>query len=179
MTTSCIFIIFDYVISIWFSNPRMLISSLIQSKSLLNQHCSALKPKCFGTEKFNADQRWNFEFWTALVQKKSELIKSGTTLISAGILRVLWISAEGRWKTSDLWNRDVQPRLSLGVGRGTGWARNSTGTCPWGKIWSMSSQCFLNQPSHILLLPSDRSEVFPHLFIDFLWKSNMVSVLPP
>ena len=53
----------------------------------------------FQSSKISAVQCWNFQFWTAPIQRKSEMIWSETALISAGISRVLWISAEHRWKT--------------------------------------------------------------------------------
>ena len=37
-----------------------------------------------------------FQFWTARIQKKSELISSEIELISADVYHVLWISAEKR-----------------------------------------------------------------------------------
>ena len=59
-------------------------TALIQSCFSLKQRCSALK------------QGWVFQFWTALIQRKSELISSETELISADVYHVLWISAEKR-----------------------------------------------------------------------------------
>ena len=52
-------------------------TALIQSCFSLKQRCSALK------------QLWIFQFWTALIQRKSELI-------SADVYHVLWIGAEKR-----------------------------------------------------------------------------------
>ena len=109
----------DYVITIWYSNPRVLISELIQSKSAFNQRCSSLKTECVRANKISVEQRWlrayfllnsavkrwNSPFWTALIQRKSELI-------SARLKRVLCISTEKRWKTSNLWNSAVQCWLS-------------------------------------------------------------------
>ena len=84
MTTSSVFITSDYVITIWYSYLHVLMSEIIQSKSALSQRCSALK------------QRWIFQFWTALTQRKPELISSETELISADVFHVLWSSAEKR-----------------------------------------------------------------------------------
>ena len=64
-------------------------SELIQSKSALNQRCSVLKIQYFRAKKISAEQRWIILFWTALIQRKSELI-------SADFFHVLWISAEKR-----------------------------------------------------------------------------------
>ena len=108
MTTSCIIITSDYVITIWSSHIHVLISDLIHSKSALNQRCSALKTQCFRATKisdehhwFRTDSLWNspplswiLQFWTDMNQRKSELISSETALISSDVLHVLWISAE-------------------------------------------------------------------------------------
>ena len=58
MTTSCVSIFSDYVITIWFSRLHVLISELNQSKSALYQRCSALKTQFFGTKEISAEQRW-------------------------------------------------------------------------------------------------------------------------
>ena len=58
MTTSIVFLTFDYVVTIWYSHLHVLISELIQSGSALNQRCSALKIQCFTTEKISAERRW-------------------------------------------------------------------------------------------------------------------------
>ena len=49
---------------------------------------SALKPQ------FSLKQRWFFQFWTALIQRKSEMISSETELSSADVFQVPWISPE-------------------------------------------------------------------------------------
>ena len=56
--------------------------SLKQRCSVLKQRCSVLKQRCSALK-----QRWIFQFWTALIQRKSELI-------SADVFHILWISAE-------------------------------------------------------------------------------------
>ena len=108
MTTSCAFITSDHVITCWYSDLHVLISQLIQSKSALSQRCSALKTQCFRAKKIsselcwfradstwnNAFQRWNFQLWTPLILRKSELISSETALISTDVFHILWISAE-------------------------------------------------------------------------------------
>ena len=43
LTTSCVFIISDYIITFWYSHLYVLISELIQNKSAPNQRCSTLK----------------------------------------------------------------------------------------------------------------------------------------
>ena len=53
-TTSSVFIISDYVITIWYSHLHVLISELIQSKSAL---FSAENPM-FGSWKISSEQRW-------------------------------------------------------------------------------------------------------------------------
>ena len=77
-----------------------------QSWFRVNQRCSALNIQWVRAKKINAEQRWFravslkqrcsalkqrwiFQFWTALIQKKSKLI-------SADVYHVLWISAEKR-----------------------------------------------------------------------------------
>ena len=98
MTTSSVFINSDYVITILYSYLHVLMSKLIQSKSPLNQcwksnvselkkvtaeqtrnwfgselelirSCFSLKQRCSALK-----QRWIFQFWTALIQRKSALI---------------------------------------------------------------------------------------------------------
>ena len=51
MTTSCIFVTSDYVITIWYSHLHVSISELIQSKSALDRHSSELKTQCFRAKK--------------------------------------------------------------------------------------------------------------------------------
>ena len=89
MTTSSVFITFDYVIIIWYSHLHVLISELIQSKS-------ALKTQCFRVKKISTDSKLIFseialifQFWTALIHRKLEVISSETELISADAFHVL------------------------------------------------------------------------------------------
>ena len=96
MTNLCVSITSYYVITIWYSHPHVLISELIHSKSALDKGCSALKIPCFRAKKisaeqrwFSLEQRWILQFWTALIQRKSELI-------SADVFHILWISTEKR-----------------------------------------------------------------------------------
>ena len=115
-TNSCIFFTSDYVVTIWYSYLHELISELIHSKSALNQHSLALKTQSFIAKKISAKQRRfraAFQVWTALIQRKSELIFSETELISANFFHVLWISA-------------VQCYLSLGCQPGKGHFRQLT-----------------------------------------------------
>ena len=58
ITTSCVFITSDYVITVWYFPLDVLISELIQSESALNQLCSALKTQCFWAKKISAEQSW-------------------------------------------------------------------------------------------------------------------------
>ena len=89
MTTSSVFNISNYVITIWHSNLHVLKSEIIQSKSALNQNCSVLETQCFRAKKI------------ALNSADSELILFETelnfsVLISADVFHVPWISIEKR-----------------------------------------------------------------------------------
>ena len=92
------FVTSNYAITTWDNHLNVRISKLIQIKSVPNQRFSALKTLCFRAKKisteqrwFRADSHWNgadvFQFWTALNQRKTELI-------SADVFHILWISAE-------------------------------------------------------------------------------------
>ena len=75
------FVTWEYVISIWYSNLRVLIPELNQSKSALHQRWSALNTQFSQLRKtllssadseqswFFVKLRWSFQFWTALIQK--------------------------------------------------------------------------------------------------------------
>ena len=54
-----------------------------------NQRWFSLKQCCSAPK-----QRWIFQFWAALIQRKSELISSETALISADVFHFIWIIAE-------------------------------------------------------------------------------------
>ena len=136
MTTASVLITSDYVIKISIPDLDVLISELIQSKWALNQRCSALR------------QRWNFQFWTALIQKKSELISSETVmissetvLISADVFHILRISPEKRqigeaalFSADFLW--DFNPGSTI---------------CYWKDYFSPEGQVYIEQPGTNLI----------------------------
>ena len=81
----------------------------LSTRAVLNQRCSALKTQCFRllknadskpffceTTLFSVNQCWIFQFWTAVIQRKSDLICSETALISADVFQFLWISFKKR-----------------------------------------------------------------------------------
>ena len=99
MTTSWVFISSDYVIRFWHSHLYVLTSELIQSKSAVQRWKrnvsergkAALKStdsELFLSEKalFSADF---LQFWTTLIQRLLELIRSETALISTNVFHVL------------------------------------------------------------------------------------------
>ena len=53
-----VFITSDYVIAFWLFHLRVVIQELTQSKSALNERCSALKTQRFRAKKINAEQLW-------------------------------------------------------------------------------------------------------------------------
>ena len=58
------------------------------------------------------------------------------------------------------------------VGRRTACTRISTGTCPWGKVLSMSTRHTLDQPSQIIQLFIQGSDAGFNLFINLLLCQN-------
>ena len=68
---------------------------------LKTQYFRSNKNQCWAAliqSRFSLKLRWIFQFWTALIQRKSELISSETKLISADVFHVIWISADSTEK---------------------------------------------------------------------------------
>ena len=87
-------------------------SELIQSKSTLNQRCSALKILCFRAKKISAEQRW---FRTVCLWNSAEFFSSEQRWFRENQSWCLSCFLNQRWKTSKLWNSAVQRWLPLGL----------------------------------------------------------------
>ena len=116
------FLTFSFVfITFWLSYHNLLFSSASVDKMTVKiqswkPNISELKvgaeQRWFGVDSLwnSAIRCWNFQFWKALIQRKSGLI-------SAGILCVFRISVQQRWKMSKLCNSDLSLRLQSGMSR--------------------------------------------------------------
>ena len=118
MTTSCVFITSEYVITFWYSHLHV----LNQSWFRVNQRYSALKTQCFRAKRISAEQSWfslkqrcsvlNFSVLNSLDSEKITADQFWNTTDQP------WCSSfslSQRWKTSNLWNSAVQHWLSQGL----------------------------------------------------------------
>ena len=120
MTTLCV-PLRDYVSTTYCSHPHVLILELIQSKT-----------QNFRARKISAVQRWlkAVSFWNNALQRwwalsfsvlnsaDSEKVRADQVWSSADVFQIFWISAEQRWKTSNLWNSAVQLWVSMRLQHG-------------------------------------------------------------
>ena len=122
MTTSCVFIISNYVISFWYSDLHVLISELIQSKSALNHRCSVLNIQCIRAKRwFYLKHRCSAPNFSVLNSPDSENIKTDQFCFRADQSWCFSCSLNQRWKTSNLGNNAVQRCISLGLLPGIYW----------------------------------------------------------
>ena len=99
-----------------FHHFRLRYHNLIFPPACFTISCRLLNTQCFRVEKtaliqswFSLKQRWIFQFWTALIQRKSELI-------SADALCVLWMSAEKHQNSETaLYRADYLWDFTLGI----------------------------------------------------------------